>query len=141
MPLQGLYPPSHVKVHAPLEHAGCALGTLVEHALPQAPQWLASFVVSTQMFPHWVGEAGGQLIAHAYVPATEAQSGVSPPHTLSQAPQLKALAESTQPPWHAMKPLAQPPSAPSAASPAFASPPSARAAELASHTGEHSPDV
>jgi hypothetical protein len=60
---------------------------LVEHALSQALQWPGSFVVSAHVFPHGVGASGGQLIAHAYVPLAEAQSGVLPPHALSQDPQ------------------------------------------------------
>jgi hypothetical protein len=111
------------------------LGTLVEHALAQPPQWPGSFVVSTQMLPHWVGDVGGQLFAHANVPLTEAQSGVLAPHTLPQAPQLEALVESTQPPSHATKPLPQPASTSSAASPGFSSPPSVPPASVSPASG------
>jgi len=118
--MQGLYPTLHVNVQALLTHLGCALATLVEQALPQMLQLLGSLVVSTQLRPHSVGEPDGQLDEQAYVPLAAAQTGVLPLHMLLQVPQLDALAGSTQPPSHAIRPLPQVPGPPSAASPSSA---------------------
>jgi hypothetical protein len=49
-PPQGLYPPLHVKVHAPLTHAGCPSATPGQ-ALPQPLQLSTSVCSSTQVLP------------------------------------------------------------------------------------------
>jgi hypothetical protein len=110
-PAQSVYPALHVKLHTLAMQVGRAFAMVVEQALPHEAQLLGSTDVSTQVFPHWVAALVGQIEAQAYVPRSGAHTGVSALHTLPHAPQLEALAGSTQPPSHASDPSGQLPCA------------------------------
>ena len=53
-PPHEINPVSHVKVHALSTHAGCALVTVVEQALPHVLQLFVSLAVSTHFALHSV---------------------------------------------------------------------------------------
>ena len=50
--------------HALLTHAGCALATIVEHALSHVLQLIGSLVRSTQLLLQLDGAFDGQLETH-----------------------------------------------------------------------------
>jgi hypothetical protein len=50
--------------HALLTHTGCALVTVVVHALPHVSQLIGSLVRSTQLLLQLVGALVGQLETH-----------------------------------------------------------------------------
>jgi hypothetical protein len=73
----------HVNVHALFTHAGRALGTLVEHVLPQVEQFFGSVAGFTHVLPQSVGVAGG----HAPTQVEPEHTDV-PPHAWLHVPQL-----------------------------------------------------
>jgi hypothetical protein len=58
-PLQSVYPVLQRNEHELLAHAGCALGTVVVHAVPQPLQLFGSVVRSTQLSLQFVGVVDG----------------------------------------------------------------------------------
>jgi hypothetical protein len=104
-PLQRLYPLAHAKVHALLTHAGAALATSVEHALPHVLQLLASLVRFVQVPLQIVGVADVQPEAHAYELPEATHAGVFPLHVTPQLPQLAEVVSRTQAPLQSVYPV------------------------------------
>ena len=88
----------HVNVHAPPEHAACALATIVVHAFPHAPQLLALLVVLTHVPPQSVGVPAGHPETHAYVPPEPEHTGVAPAQAVLQFPHVAACEMSVSQP-------------------------------------------
>lgn len=84
-PLQLEKPLLHATTHALFEQDAVALATVVVQAVPQAPQWLASLVVSAHVLPHSVGVVLGQPEAQAE--ATQTGVPASALHWVEQPPQ------------------------------------------------------
>ena len=85
-------------VQAPLLHAAWAWAKVVVQALPQAPQSVALFVVSTHVIAHAVGVAAGHPDAHAYVLPEPAHTGVAPEQLVLQPPHVAACEMSVSQP-------------------------------------------
>ena len=95
--MQRLNPPAQSDAQVPPAHVAIALPASVEHVLPQVPQLFGSVMVLTQLPLHAVGALGGQSAAQAKVPASAAQTGVDPPHTLPHDPQLAVVDRAPHP--------------------------------------------
>jgi hypothetical protein len=79
------------------------------HAVPQAPQFSGSLVVSEHVPLQSVGAFAGQAPTQPYVPESlVAHRAASPPHALRQAPQFAAEEGSVQLLLQIRKPAAQP---------------------------------
>lgn len=77
-----------MNVHAPPEHAACALPTIVVHAFPHSLQLVVLLAVFTHVAPHKVGVAARHPDAHANVLPDPEQTGVAPEHAVLQPPQV-----------------------------------------------------
>jgi len=98
-------------VQAPCTQAGCAFGTFVVHASPQAPQLLVSVDMSTHAPPQRVLALAGHPEAQEYDPPSTAaaQTGVPPSgaHVTPQAPQLDDVVSWTHAPLQGLLPAEQ----------------------------------
>jgi hypothetical protein len=96
LPSQSPKPTLHESTpHVPATQRALPLSTV--HVRPQAPQWLTSLAVSTQLIPQRVWPPIHPL-AHVPVRASHTHTGVAPEHALPHIPQLLALSRGVSQP-------------------------------------------